>query len=99
MVSGRTFLNIHPGLRFSIKARGLVPSSALPTNLADEVDDKINLYLEAGVRLVWEINPKIPHVIVYRADGTVSRLLSADVLSGENVIAGFTCGMPVNLLK
>ena len=62
-----------------------------PGDLAYEVDEKIAEYLEAGVALVWEINPEKRTVFVHRADGSVAKLKENDTLSGEDVIPGFAC--------
>src|SRR5206468_339717 len=37
-----------------------------PSDTQEEVDEKIALYLEAGVLLVWVINPRFRTVVVYR---------------------------------
>ena len=62
-----------------------------PTDVAIEVDEKIEEYLRAGVPLVWVLFPRTRVVMVYRADGTVSRLRGDNELSGETVVAGFRC--------
>ncbi len=62
-----------------------------PNDLVYEVDQKVEEYLRAGVRLVWVINPETRTVRVYRADGTMSGLRENDSLDGEDVIPGFRC--------
>lgn len=62
-----------------------------PNDLADEVETKVEEYLDAGVRLVWVISPKAETVTVYRADRSAVKLHEADELSGENVLPGFRC--------
>lgn len=62
-----------------------------PNDLAYEVDEKVEEYLQAGVRLVWVVNPETRIVEVHRADGTVSKLHEHETISGEDVIAGFSC--------
>jgi Uma2 family endonuclease len=62
-----------------------------PNDLLFDVDRKISEYLEADVKLVWEINPHLRFARIHRADGTVTRLLEKDILSGENVVKGFKC--------
>lgn len=54
-----------------------------------DTDEKIQEYLDAGVGLIWEVNPEARTVTVHRADGTVNRLREDDELSGEDVVAGF----------
>jgi Uma2 family endonuclease len=62
-----------------------------PRDLAPELDEKLEDYRKAGVRLVWVISPESRTVTIYRGDGSVSRLHEDDVLSGEDVIPGFRC--------
>jgi Uma2 family endonuclease len=62
-----------------------------PRDLAYEVEEKIEEYLAAGVRLVWVVNPQARSVRIHRLDGSVSVIHAADALSGEDVIAGFAC--------
>lgn len=56
-----------------------------------EVEDKVDEYLAAGVKLVWVINPPNRSIRVHRPDGTVSDLRQADELNGEDVLPGFRC--------
>jgi Uma2 family endonuclease len=62
-----------------------------PNDLAYEVDNKITEYLDAGVGLVWEINPEARTVRIHRRDGSISRLREDGELSGEDVLPGFRC--------
>jgi Uma2 family endonuclease len=62
-----------------------------PNDLFYKVEDKVEEYLTAGVRLVWVVNPPTRTVHVYRADGTTTKLREADELSGEDVVPGFRC--------
>jgi Uma2 family endonuclease len=62
-----------------------------PNDLAYEVAEKIEEYLEAGVKLVWEVKPVTRTVLIHRLDGTVQKLHENDLLSGENVVPGFQC--------
>ena len=41
--------------------------------------------------LIWVINPESRTVMVYRRDGSISRLQDDDELSGEDVIPGLRC--------
>lgn len=69
----------------------LVAEVVSPNDLFYEIETKVREYLDAGVRLVWVINPDSKIVQVYRADGTWSRLTPSDELSGEDVVPGFSC--------
>jgi Uma2 family endonuclease len=62
-----------------------------PNDLWSELQGKVEEYLAAGVALVWVIDPVSRTALVYRRDGTVSRLREADELSGEDIIPGFRC--------
>jgi Uma2 family endonuclease len=54
-----------------------------------EVAQKAALWLGAGARLVWYVDPFRQQVSVYRADGTEQTLSLNDTLSGEDVLPGF----------
>ena len=63
-----------------------------PNDLASkDVEEKVEEYLRAGVKLVWVVYPETRTVYVIRGDGTGYRLRSQDELSGEDVIPGFRC--------
>jgi Uma2 family endonuclease len=62
-----------------------------PNELYSEVEEKVDEYLAAGVRLVWVIDPPHRSIRVHRADGTVTDLRETEALSGEAVIPGFRC--------
>ena len=62
-----------------------------PNDLVYKVQRKIREYLDAGVKLIWEINPEQRMILVHRANGTVTKLNESDTLSGEDVIPGFSC--------
>jgi Uma2 family endonuclease len=62
-----------------------------PNDIADEVDEKLADYEKVGIPLIWVLYLGSRTVMVYRGDGSVSRLHEADELSGEDVIPGFRC--------
>jgi Uma2 family endonuclease len=51
-------------------------------------------YLEAGVRLVWVIDPRSRTAVAYRPDGTARLVRAEGVLEGEDVIPGFRLPLP-----
>jgi Uma2 family endonuclease len=61
-----------------------------PGDVADDMDQTVQEYLTAGVRLVWEVHPASKTVIVHRGDRTITALKVSDALSGEDVIPGFS---------
>lgn len=60
-----------------------------PNDTYEEVDEKIEEYLRAGVRLVWIISPHNHTVRVYRLNGSSTSLRDNDELDGEDVLPGF----------
>lgn len=58
---------------------------------AYEVSAKVSDYLAAGVKLVWVIDPQDRHLMIHRLDGTVQKLSEQETLTGEQVLAGFSC--------
>jgi Uma2 family endonuclease len=51
---------------------------------------KIRHYCEAGVRLLWIVDPDMQTVTVYHSPYDPHVLTTADTLSGEDVIPGFS---------
>ena len=64
---------------------------ASPNDLSEEVEEKVDEYLRAGVRLVWVVYPQTKLIRVHRVNGTVQDLHLHEELSGEDVIVGFRC--------
>jgi len=52
---------------------------------------KIRDYFEAGVRLLWIVDPEMQTVTVYHSPLDLRILTAADTLSGEQVLPGFSC--------
>jgi Uma2 family endonuclease len=97
-----------PDLSFIAKGRvdeGLVPDGFpdLAPDLAVEVLspddrprailDKVGEYLQAGVRMVWVVDPRAARAVVYRSLTDVREVADADSLDGEDVLPGFRCGL------
>lgn len=55
-----------------------------------EVLAKVGAWLDAGVKLVWVVDPGKRIARVYRADGGESQLQGGDSLDGEDVVPGFS---------
>lgn len=53
--------------------------------------DKVGEYLEAGVRMVWVIDPRVRKAVVHRSLTNVRELGEHDELDGEDVLPGFRC--------
>jgi Uma2 family endonuclease len=72
----------------------VVPNLAVevvsPTDVADELLEKLADYFRAGVELVWVIYPRQRMAYVYTSLKEVRGLNEHDSLDGGNVIPGFT---------
>ena len=63
-----------------------------PADSPRYVLDKVGEYLEAGVRLVWVVDPEARSASVYRSLTDVRTLSEkGDALAGEDVFPGFRC--------
>ena len=62
-----------------------------PNDLAYDVDSKVEDYLQAGVRLVWVVNPVTRTVRVHHPDGPGATLRADGELTGGDVLPGFHC--------
>jgi len=62
-----------------------------PNDFYYDVEAKVAEYLEAGVRLIWVVNPPTRSIRVHRKDGTVTDLEENEELNGQDVIPGFHC--------
>ena len=75
------------------EAWDVVPDLAVevisPTNLAEEIDDKITDYFAAGVQLVWVLFPVSGRLYVYQSPERVTGLDRSDELNGGDVLPGF----------
>jgi len=61
-----------------------------PNDTAYDVERKVAEYLEAGVKLVWVVNPDLRTVRIHRADGSIGLADERGQVSGEDVLPGFT---------
>lgn len=78
-------------------APDLVVEMVSPNDIADEVEEKVNVWLGAGVGLAWVVYPGTRTVRVHRPrsspQGRVSDLTDSGMLSGEDVLPGFSCAI------
>lgn len=75
--------------RFARLAPDLVVEVVSPSETAPEVEEKVGLYLAAGVPLVLVVGPRRRTVRVRTADGGDRLLTEADELDGGAVLPGF----------
>ena len=64
-----------------------------PNDLAVEVEEKINLYLQAGVELIWIIYPDTRSALAIRGDGSGRHLSEDHELDGADLLPGFRCAL------
>jgi len=76
----RKFCPIPPDLAVEVKS---------PSDRPGEMATKLSLYLDAGVPLIWWIDPDERRVRVYRHGKFVAELGGGDVLDGEDILPGF----------
>ena len=69
----------------------LVVEVVSPNDRRREVREKVEEWLNAGVRLVWVLYPATRSAMVYRSLNDVTHLTADDFLDGEDVVPGFAC--------
>jgi len=90
MAKGR-FANERGPVGFSDLVPDLAVEVLSPDDRSRDVLDKVGEYLEAGVPLVWVIDPERRTAAVYRSMTDVRRLGADEFLDGEDVLPGFRC--------
>lgn len=60
-----------------------------PGNRVGELQERVKGYLDAGVRLVWVIDPSSRTATTYRTCGEARLLGAEDALEGGDVLPGF----------
>jgi Uma2 family endonuclease len=73
----------------------LVPDFAFesvsPNDLAEELMQKVEEYIRAGVGLIWVAYPNAQVVLAFRPDGSVQRFAATDPLRADDLFPGFAC--------
>jgi Uma2 family endonuclease len=82
-------LNQIPDEGYAELAADWVAEILSPSDRPGEVLEKIGQWLDAGVRLVWVLDPIRRGGRVYRADGSVSMVGADEELDGEDVFPAF----------
>jgi Uma2 family endonuclease len=59
-----------------------------PNDTANEIQDKVNLYLAAGTALVWVMYPAHKQVAIHRSDHTSKTVSKDGTLDGGDVLPG-----------
>ena len=89
------------GLSFFIRVRqkssvvGTVAVEVLSeTNTKKEMDAKLKRYFEAGVKLVWYVDPKSRSAVAYTAPTDATQIGPDGELNGGDVLPGFSLSLP-----
>jgi Uma2 family endonuclease len=77
--------------QFAQFAPDLVVEVVSPADSYSEMMRKVQDWLQAGVRLVWVVDPSAKTVAVHREGTTVRIYGEEDTLSGDDVLPGFEC--------
>jgi Uma2 family endonuclease len=72
-------------------APDLVVEIVSPSDRAKQVTKKVDVWLAAGVQLVWVVYPRSRTVRVHRSGSEPRTLHEADILDGGVVLPDFTC--------
>ncbi|MDX1980550.1 MAG: Uma2 family endonuclease [Bryobacteraceae bacterium] len=59
-----------------------------PSESAADVDEKVELYLQAGARTVWLVWPNTQHVLIHHAGGEVRKAAIGGFLDAPEVLPG-----------
>ncbi len=62
-----------------------------PTDMEQDLREKIDDYLTAGTALVWVAYPKSRDVIAHTPDGLARTFRESDTLTAPDVLPGFAC--------
>lgn len=76
---------------FSDTIPDLVVEVVSPSDRAGQVQEKIEQWIEHGVKLVWLVYPECRSITVYRSLSDVHVLHEGDTLTGGPVLPGFSC--------
>jgi Uma2 family endonuclease len=76
---------------YAALAPDLIVEIVSPDDRRGELLAKVGGWLDAGVRLVWVIDPGRAEAHVHRPDGSLTVIDADGALDGEDVLPGFTC--------
>lgn len=79
-----------PGDGFWELAPDLVVEIVSPSNSASDIQTKAVEYLEAGIRLLWIVDPATRTVTAYRSRSDIRILREGDVLEAGEVLPGLS---------
>lgn len=68
----------------------LVAEVVSSSDRSNEIDQKVRMWLDAGVQLVWVLYPQTRTIFAHTPNAPVSMLKSGGVLAGGDVLPGFS---------
>lgn len=71
-------------------APDLVVEVLSPSERPSEVAAKVQMYLDAGVRMIWLVEPQDRTITVLQPGQPARRLVAGDTLTGDPVLPGFS---------
>ena len=83
-----------PPRGFAALAPDLVVEVLSPDDRPGETLAKVGDWLNAGVRLVWVVDPERRAARTYRQDGSEAPVAADGSLDGEDAVPGFSCRLP-----
>lgn len=89
----RERMSDQPTAGFGIGGPDLAVEVLSPGDRPGEVREKTRAWLEAGARLVWNVDPERRTARIHRPDGTQDALPPTGELDGEDVLPGFRCAL------
>jgi len=78
---------------FFPEAPALVAEVVSPGDTAEELDDKMRRWINAGVELGWVVYPRGRSITIYRSLTDIRLISSGDTLDGDIVVSGFNCSV------
>lgn len=83
----------YPSDRYGRTPPDLAVEIVSPSDRASAILEKVFDYLDAGVRMVWVVDPASRSVSVYRSRSDIRILRVGDVLEGGEVVVGLSIEM------
>lgn len=78
------FLDLAPDFVIEIRSKN---------DSLEKLKAKMEEYIANGVQLGWLIDRRNQQALVYRSDGTVTQYPATAILSGENIVPGFSVAL------
>ena len=95
----KKFLELNKNIQEKEKFPKICPDFVIElrsrTDSLSQLQEKMQEYLNSGLRLGWLIDPQNQQVEIYRQNQSVEIVSLPTSLSGENVLPGFILELPI----